>query len=110
MQQLAALARCRLGMSEAEFGRCTPRYFEVLIDQLKAEDGRNDARAALICAQVANFSQCLDREKFPNGLNVSHFMPGQKQVVDDLTPEQVRDRFIKEWIEPQKTKRILKPK
>lgn len=73
-------------MQDEEFWNLTPVQLEALVEQYNNEQERQNARAALICAVMAN----IWRDKKSKTYKLEDFMLTQKQKnMQKQTPEQM---------------------
>lgn len=56
MTDLWAIGRIDLRLSDADFGKLTPRLFDALLARKEAQDTRENIRAGVVAAAVVNFS------------------------------------------------------
>lgn len=70
-----AAARVRLGMSDEQFGRTTPRQLRLLLDEYGEIREERKQLVGLLASVVANFSQCHPEEP----LKPSDFFTGMKE-------------------------------
>lgn len=68
-----AFARQKIGLSDAEFWRLTPREFKALADGWDEDQSAEDRRAATVCMVIANCNR--DPAKKPDPFTVDDFMP-----------------------------------
>ena len=68
-----SFARQKLGLSDAEFWRLTPRELRAMADGWQDDRTDEDRRAATVCMVIVNCHR--DTERKPDAFTVEDFMP-----------------------------------
>ena len=81
MQDLWAIGRYDLGLTDDEFGVLTPGLLEALLDRKQAESKQDYFRTGLISAAVINTSMAAPKRP----VSALDFVPGEKPKEKDLS-------------------------
>ena len=90
---LWAIGRFDLHLSEDEYNKLTLTQFNALMDRFQVQQERQDYRAGLICAVLANIYRDPGKSK---PFTTQDFMLGQRREQHKQTPEQMLNA-IKSW-------------
>lgn len=95
MADLWAIARFDLKLTTKEFGRLTPKLFDLLLKRKEVADKQEWRRAGVIAAAVVNFSMCHPEKM----VSPEDFVPGKKEPKEEFDlqklPPEEQARFIK---------------